>query len=259
MLRTTVTAVIIFSASVCGADPIQVPPDEAIAHQTFKDISVAGVAADRIAPFGAELFFQVNPDGRIGTACVYSSGDMNKCRALDASLFQGIRYRPFLRNGKAVSVSVAARGRLFPQERKPKKTVSFPATNLASLQIRLSRGACFGTCPAYDIVIDGFGNVVWSGRLHTASKGEHRATVSAEVVQQLVRAFAAANFFSLDDAYRSDVPDHPTHALTLTMSGKTKTITDYIGLAVGMPKAVDDLENLIDEVAGTERWLRGTP
>jgi hypothetical protein len=258
-LQTTLIAVIFISASACDAKPVQVAPDEAIAHLTVKDISVAGVPADRIAPVGAKLIFQVDTDGRIGKACVYSPGNMNTCRPLDADLFERVRYRPFLRNGKAVSVSLAAEGRLFPQERKLKKTVPFPATDLASLQIRLSRGPCFGTCPAYDVVIDGFGNVVWNGRLNMASKGEQRATISSEAVQRLVRAFAAANFFSLDDVYKHNVTDHPTHVLTFTMGGRTKTVTDYVGLAVGMPKAVDDLENLIDDVAGTERWVRGTP
>jgi ankyrin repeat protein len=36
-------------------------------------------------------------------------------------------------------------------------------------------------------------------------------------------------------------------------------IIDYVGLAVGMPKSVADLEAAIDATAGTERWVRGTP
>ena len=53
--------------------------------------------------------------------------------------------------------------------------------------------------------------------------------------------------------------DNPIHRITLSMSGRSKTITDYVGLAAGMPKSVADLEAAIDAAAGTERWVLGTP
>jgi hypothetical protein len=43
--------------------------------------------------------------------------------------------------------------------------------------------------------------------------------------------------------------DMPTFTVTVTRRGSTKTVTDYVGLSVGMPQAMVDLENAIDETA----------
>jgi hypothetical protein len=43
----------------------------------------------------------------------------------------------------------------------------------------------------------------------------------------------------------------------LSVGGRTKTVTDYVGEQVGMPVVITDLENAVDEAAGTERWIKG--
>jgi hypothetical protein len=46
--------------------------------------------------------------------------------------------------------------------------------------------------------------------------------------------------------------------VTVTRNGRTKTVSDYVGLMVGMPRAMVDLENAID-IAARDRACVETP
>ncbi|MFZ2028691.1 MAG: DUF6438 domain-containing protein [Vitreimonas sp.] len=121
--------------------------------------------------------------------------------------------------------------------------------------ITLTRTVCFGFCPAYTVVISGDGQVTYTGRNFVNVTGEQHATISPEAVQGLLRRFDAAHFESLNDAYRSNVSDLPTYTIVLERNGRSKTVVDYAGLSAGMPQAVRELQDEIDRVAGTARWV----
>ena len=72
-----------------------------------------------------------------------------------------------------------------------------------------------------------------------------------------MRQFETAKFFAAGDRYVAEVTDNPTYTLKLTVAGKTKTVTDYVGEQVGMPLVITDLENAVDDAAGTKRWVKG--
>lgn len=124
------------------------------------------------------------------------------------------------------------------------------------VRITLSRDACFGFCPAYTVTITGAGDVVYNGRSFVAVTGEQRGHVSRDDVAALLTRFDAVGFQSLRDEYRANVTDLPTYTLTLERNGITKTVLDYGGGMVGMPDAVHALQDEVDRVAGTERWVR---
>lgn len=126
---------------------------------------------------------------------------------------------------------------------------------MSNVEIRLSRGACFGFCPVYEVTINGDGEVRYQGRNFVNVVGERTATISREDVARLVARFDAIGFNSLNDSYRANVSDLPTYRITLTRDGHTKTITDFGGVQAGMPRAVRDLEAEVDRVAGTAQWV----
>ena len=123
--------------------------------------------------------------------------------------------------------------------------------------ISLSRGPCFGTCAIYVVTINGDGSAVYEGKRFVAVTGRQEYRVPAADVAALVAKFKAANFFSLKDQYRANVTDLPTYVISLTLGERTKTVTDYAGLMVGMPKAVADLEAEVDRVGQTARFVKG--
>lgn len=122
-------------------------------------------------------------------------------------------------------------------------------------EITLSRSVCFGFCPDYTVSITDAGEVTYVGRNFVNVVGEQHATVSREDAARLLARFDAIGFDRLRDAYRAEITDIPTYTVTLTRNGRAKTVVDYGGLSVGMPQSMRDLQDEIDRVAGTVRWV----
>jgi hypothetical protein len=88
--------------------------------------------------------------------------------------------------------------------------------------------------------------------------GEHRGTVSVDNVLELVKLFEQADYFSLSDKYVADVTgDASTYTTSIQFDGKFKQVVDDIGLELGMPIAVQELELAIDRLSDSERWTEG--
>lgn len=168
------------------------------------------------------------------------------------------KYRPFEQDGKPVKATFEEYVRILPPEELPKIHVPFPAIqNLKSLQITLQRTGCFGTCPAYTVEIHGDGTVLYRGNNYVLVMGEHRDQISKDSVSQLVDAFRKADYFSLRNQYFYSVTDNPTYKTSIAFDGHEKSVVDYVGEEAGMPHAVEELETLIDQVAGTSKWVQG--
>lgn len=122
-------------------------------------------------------------------------------------------------------------------------------------RITLTRSVCFGFCPDYTVTITGAGDVTYNGRSFVAVTGEQHGHVSRDEVASLLTRFDAIGFQSLRDEYRAEVTDLPTYTLTLVRNGRSKTVLDYGGGMAGMPDAVRALQDEVDRVAGTGRWV----
>lgn len=129
------------------------------------------------------------------------------------------------------------------------------APNDQPVTITLTRTLCFGFCPDYTVTITGDGQVTYVGRHFVNVTGQQQATIPRADVERLLARFDAIGFERLRDEYRAEVTDLPTYTVTLTRNGRTKRVADYMGGAVGMPESVRDLQEEIDRVAGTARWV----
>ncbi|MGQ0531443.1 MAG: DUF6438 domain-containing protein [Caulobacteraceae bacterium] len=123
------------------------------------------------------------------------------------------------------------------------------------VQITLTRGVCFGFCPDYTVTISGDGEVRYEGRRFVNVVGQRTATIPREDVARLVARFDEIGFDRLRDAYRAQVTDLPTYAVSITRNGHIKAVIDYGGVSAGMPRTVRDLQDEIDRVAGTAQWV----
>ena len=138
------------------------------------------------------------------------------------------------------------------------QTGSFPEIRPGqSVTISLSRTACFGACPVYALDIDAKGAVTFNGEKFVAVTGKHRGLIAAEDFTSLVDEFRAADFFALQNAYRAPVTDLPTTTIAIAVGRQRKSVTDYGGSRAGMPASVRALEDRIDALAGTEKWVKG--
>ena len=95
-----------------------------------------------------------------------------------------------------------------------------------------------------------------------------QATIPVRAVAQLVAEFQRIKYFSLKDRYAKTedgcpgvLSDQGGAEISITIMGKTKTIGHYHGcareaLGKAYPEDLTSLEDKIDEVVGTERWLK---
>ncbi len=137
----------------------------------------------------------------------------------------------------------------------PAPAMAFPSTRGKPVVISLERTACFGRCPIYRVEIRGDGLVSYEGVRFVAVTGKRYRRISPAAVSRLVAQFRAADFYSLQDSYRANVTDLPSKIVTISIGGRTKRVLDYAGRNVGMPVAVNDIEEAIDRTAGTSAWV----
>lgn len=120
----------------------------------------------------------------------------------------------------------------------------------SDVEISLTRWGCFGTCPSYRVTIFGDGTVEYEGFFYVNVQGMVEASITQEKIGALLDAFEQLDFFNLPDEYTSMLTDGATYETTLRIGKKEKTVSRYI---CG-PTELMDLEHMIDDIVGTERW-----
>lgn len=138
----------------------------------------------------------------------------------------------------------------------PNVQVTFPEIHdWNTLRITLSRGACYGTCPTYEVEIHGDGTVLYDGKANVAADGRRTAKISHASLVELVDIFRKADYFSLSDRYVSSVTDNPAYETSISFDGLHKSVLDYAGRRAGMPSTVSDVETAIDHLSGASKWV----
>jgi Domain of unknown function (DUF6438) len=167
------------------------------------------------------------------------------------------KFTPFEDNGNPVTAQVEEHLDLVPAERLPKIHVAPPVVlPTSNVTISLKRSGCYGTCPSYTVSLS-TGGIVFDGGRFVSAPGKHTDGVDADVVRKLAQKFVSADFYSMDLNYEALVTDGPTYTLSITIDGHTKVVEDYVGSWVGMPAVITELEDDVDSIARTRRWVQG--
>jgi len=130
--------------------------------------------------------------------------------------------------------------------------------------ITLERGPCFGTCPIYQVTVARDGTVTFEGHNFVKTKGRATARIRPEDFTRLVKEFEKIKYDSLDDKYEPGLPgcpgavtDLPYARTSIQKNGRTKNVSHYHGCRDSeVLRALTALERKIDEVAGTEKWIK---
>lgn len=147
------------------------------------------------------------------------------------------------------------------------ETPHVPITHFEKLT--LERSAC-GLCSVYRVTVYGDRRVEYTG-FRFVDEGSARDTLSKEQVEALVTAVNDARYFSLRDRYRTErdgcptfATDHASAFTSVTVAGITKKIHHYLGcqelrgadrIGRSYPPELTDLEETIDRVVNTARWV----
>jgi len=210
--------------------------------------------------FGAAVILEV---------VVSVGGNVESVRAIDGpkkffaeaeSIERDRQFKPFEQNGTAVRARIKDWVQIAPPEEWAKTKTPFPEIkDLSTLRISLTRTSCFGSCPAYSVEVLGNGDVTYRGERNVLITGEHRARISRQEVVRLLDVYRDADYFSLKDQYSQLVTDVPSYTTSIEFDRHKKSVGDHVGAGAGMPDAVTELEDQIDALLGTEKWLKETP
>jgi hypothetical protein len=139
----------------------------------------------------------------------------------------------------------------------------------ANLIISFERTACLGSCPNYKLTINAKGIVKFLGRQYTDTKGLARGKIEKKQLEELLKEFEKANFFSFANHFRygkgsceTVVTDMPSAIISIRVNKKRKRVFHYLGCFQNtkppfkiFPEELLLLEYKIDEIVGTKRWI----
>jgi len=127
---------------------------------------------------------------------------------------------------------------------------------LGTVNIMLERGSCFGLCPAYTVRLDSTGSVRYDGQLYVRTKGPENITIPRERVSKLLQNFDREHFFSMEDEAFLNGDDAPFMRITISVDGRTKTVTGDTFYSGAWPKSgLYKLAQEIDDAAETSQWV----
>ncbi len=225
--------------------------DHMLDHETYR-------CADQSCAVPS-LFYEILIDrnGQAVDARIVSDlGPDRRLRNETRALLLSRRYRsPTTADPSARGARLLQMLEIIPPVRVPRRQVPFPPYDPATVRVTLERGPCFGGCPTYRVTMQGDGSVRYDEPTYGGPARMETSSVDPAEVRRLVEAFEAADFLSLDDVYSSGWVDHSIYKLTLEIGGLKKTVVDDDGPRGGMPDSVRTLEDAVDRVAGTSRWI----
>ena len=91
--------------------------------------------------------------------------------------------------------------------------------------ISLSKTPCFGVCPSFNFTVFANGTAQYQGKENVKLKGEFKAKISKNEINQLLNEASSLGYFSLNDKYDNElVTDLPSTITFLNISGKSKKV-----------------------------------
>jgi hypothetical protein len=123
-----------------------------------------------------------------------------------------------------------------------------------SLLVTLTRQAGgWGRGRAYELRISADGTVRYEGQKNVGVIGARTKKLTPRQLEQLISAFDAVGYFSLEDKYESGPSENTWTITSFTRGGRTKKVEHY--MSDDSVPALRDLELRIDAIVGTQQWV----
>jgi hypothetical protein len=111
---------------------------------------------------------------------------------------------------------------------------------------------CFGTCPAYRVVLQPNGKLSYEGIAYVKRKGKFTASFHPDEFRKLVAIAKRVGFDSLAPSYSAPVTDMPTAIVTVKRGTAVKRVSDYGSSAPAEAWAMQELIDVV--VNGADDW-----
>ena len=127
--------------------------------------------------------------------------------------------------------------------------------------VSLERTPCFGSCPVYLVTISRGGMVRFEGTRFVGHPGVDSAQIAKEAVDSLLVELDRGGFYDFEERYVSGAPgcglyatDLPSANTAVNDGSRSRRVEHDRGCS-DAPLALSTLEDRIDEVAGSARWI----
>ena len=167
----------------------------------------------------------------------------------------------YLRTVLRVSLAALACSPSPPPRQRSEGAAAYDAFRARVDSVALERTSCFGTCPAYRLLLSSSGAVHFESRNARESGRTADDTLSNQDVSRVLGAVFDAGLLALPDKI-SESPlcglsgtDSPTATIHLYLKDTVKVVEDYHGCQ-STPAGLRALQTLIDQVTGSHRWIR---
>lgn len=118
-------------------------------------------------------------------------------------------------------------------------------------EIGLERTLCFGTCPAYVVILKSDGTFSYTGEENVRRKGTHTGKFSEWSFNQLAEYLVDIGYMDLESNYEVPVTDLPTAYTTAVINGKRKIIRNYGDVG---PTRLWALQQAVDGILSEAEW-----
>lgn len=127
-------------------------------------------------------------------------------------------------------------------------------------RLLLERTECYGYCPSYSVEVLRDGAVAYEGRAFVRVLGAARWRMPPEKADALFGKAARAGAQTWQRRYAMPITDSPSAKVTIELrSGAAISVEDYPPCHTESdptPESLCDLENAIDDMAGTTNYVR---
>jgi len=128
---------------------------------------------------------------------------------------------------------------------------------LTDYDLKLKEGACFGTCPVFEMTIDKFGLATYVGKNFSDRVGTYSKQLSEVQMKQIDDVYQVCNIYSLEDRYISNIPDMPMYTISAS-EGRKKVKT--IMFKENRPDELANLHEVLRNIAlNKEGWTLEEP
>ncbi len=132
--------------------------------------------------------------------------------------------------------------------------------NIDTVMVELSRGPCYGACPAYTITVRGDGQIQYVSepgysRLQTRKSG----TIEREKIVKVLQMLDHVDFMTLEGRAFFWGFDSPSIGVRTSVDGKTKQVvsdTHFVGAPKGRQARFVETTRGIEAILASSRWLK---
>lgn len=117
--------------------------------------------------------------------------------------------------------------------------------------MKISRHACYGTCPVYELELDSNGSIAFLGKQYVKTEGIRNSRISKEDIEKIKDKIRDVGFFDLDKEYIPPITDSPGVIVYLRLDGRDWSVYNY----ANANDKVNELEGFVNKIVGIEQWL----